>query len=628
MSESPMKKNLLSPSGSRVVRVFGLSLLGLLAGTMSAAPSGGPYGPVVQRYEVPAGAAHVLYVAPDAKAEATGASLSEPTTLAAAIERVVSGDVIILRGGEYRTGNLKLNQGITLQPYADEKPVLKGTKVAADWKKQRNGLWRTAWSTLFPARPADWWHRESVGQTTPMHRFNNDMVFVDGKPLQSAGWEGELNEGSYYIDYENGQVYLATDPTSRLVEITAYDSALVRVTSEVHGKKSDKKGYTMRGLTFTQYAYRALEVEGVEPEGVADPANFGKDVVGPTIEDCTITHCSRVAGYFRGDRFTLRRSRVSDTSTEGVYLIASSDCLLEKNVFARNNVEKIVGYYPSAVKIFNQTRRIVCRDNLVMDQPESNGIWYDVGNVDGVFVDNWIENCTDGFFFEISKNAVVAGNVFVDCEKGVRSLNSCGVRVYHNTFINTGAAFERDGRSAQGDHFGWHPATGPDVEERVNHVFMGNLIVADQALRVPAWSYRLADSSPYTPLVVFGQPQRLADRLKMPHVAAFDGNVYVRSGTALPGTVVSWSPSAGEKTTVEYPTLADFRKVQPAYEVHSQEFALPSSAVVQSVFLKKFELVPAFTAQVPADTLPAEVQKLLGWSAADATTPGAYPKKR
>jgi hypothetical protein len=623
-----MKKNLLSLSGSRSIRMLGIAIVGFGALLASARPSGGPYGPLPQRYELPVGAAHILYVAPDGKAEATGATLAEPTTLAAAIARVVTGDAIVMRGGEYRTGGLKLNQGVTIQPYADEKPVIKGTKIAANWTKQYNGLWRTAWESFFPARPADWWHRASVGQTTPMHKFNNDMVFIDGKPLQSAGWEGELKEGDFYIDYENGQVYLATDPTNHVVEITANDSALVRVTGEVHGKKSDKKGYTLRGLTFTQYAYRALEVEGIEPDGVADPATFGKDVVGTTIEDCTITYCSRVAGYFRGDGFTFRRCRVSDTSTEGLYLIASSDCLLEKNVFARNNVEKIVGYYPSAVKIFNQTRRVVCRDNLVMDQPESNGIWYDVGNVDGVFVDNWIENCTDGFFFEISKNAIVAGNVFVDCEKGVRSLNSCGVRVYHNTFINTGAAFERDGRSAKGDHFGWHPATGPDVEERVNHEFMGNLIVADKALRLPAWSYHIADASPYTPLVVFGQPQKLADRLTMSHVSAFDGNVYVRSGTALPGTIVSWSPSAGEKTNVGYATLADFRKAQPAYEAHSLEFEMSSSAVVRSVFLKNFELVPGFKATVPANTLPAEVQKLLGWSAADATTPGAYPVKR
>ncbi len=623
-----MKKNLLSSSAARVLRVFGLSLLGLVSGVAIAAPSGGPYGPIRQRYEVPTGATHVIYVAPDAKAESSGASLTEPTSLAAAIAKAVTGDVLVLRGGTYRTGNLLLNQGITLQPYADEQPVIKGSEIAKDWKSMRSGLWRTTWTKLFPARPADWWHREREGVKTPQHRFNNDMVFVDGVALRSAGWEGELDANSFYIDYENGHVYLAVDPTNKLVEITAHDGAITRVAGDLNGRKSDAKGYTLRGLTFTQYAYRALEVEGREPEGLRDPATFGKEVVGTTIEHCTITHCSRVAGYFRGDRFTLRHSLVSDTSTEGIYIINSADCLLEKNIFARNNVEQITGYYPSAVKIFNQSYRVTCRDNLVIDQTNSNGIWYDVGNVDAVFVDNWIENCIDGFFFEISKNAVVAGNVFLNCEKGVRSLNSSGVRVYHNTFVNTCAAFERDGRSAQGDHFGWHPSTGPDVEERVGHVFMGNLLVADAALRAPDQGYRLADSSPFTPMVLFGQPQKLADRLTMPHVAAFDGNVYVRSEAAVASPVVTWSPSAGAKTLVEHATLADFRKAQPAFEARGQEFVTNPGSVLRSLHLKNFELVPTFTAQVPADTLPAEVRQLLGWSAADATTPGAYPLKR
>lgn len=595
--------------------------------TASAAPSGGPYGPVRQRYEIPAGVPHVLYVAPDGKADASGATLAEPTTLAAAIARVVTGDVIVLRGGTYRTGSLVLNQGVTLQPYAEEDPVLKGTEVATEWKQLRGGLWRTSWTKFFPARPADWWHRDYEGARTPPHRFNNDMVFVDGRPLQSAGWMGEVDANSYYIDYENGLVYIGADPTGRTVEITAHDSAIVRTIGEANGKKPDSRGYTLRGLTFTQYAYRALEIEGHEPEGLRDPATFGKEVVGTTIEHCTLTHCSRVAGYFRGDRFTMRNCLVSDTSTEGVYLIGSADSLLEKNIFARNNVEKITGYYPSAVKIFNQSYRVTCRDNVVVEQPDSNGIWYDVGNVDAVFVDNWIEDCIEGFFYEISKNATVAGNVFVNCENGVRALNSSGVRVYHNTFVNTGALFDRNERSAANDHFGWHPATGPDVEARVNHVFMGNLVVASAALRQPDKSYRVGDGPATTPLVRFGQPQKLAERLTMPHVSAFDGNVYVRSGTALPGTLVAWSPAAGAKTVADYATLADFRQAQPAYEAHSQDLVLNAGSVVRSLELKNYDLVPSFTAKVPAETLPADVRQLLGWSEADATTPGAYPRR-
>ena len=275
--------------------------------------------------------------------------------------------------------------------------------------------------------------------------------------------------------------------------------------------------------SYARCAYRALEVEGKkqftsadeptdEPVGLADPSTFGKEVVGTLLENVTITFCSRVAGYFRGDGLVIRNSLISDTSTEGIYVIGSSDVLLERNIIRRNNVEHLTGYYPAAVKIFNQTRRVTCRDNLVIDNPDSNGIWYDVGNLDAVFVNNWIENAQDGFFFEISRDAIVAGNVFVRCNKGVRVLNSADVRVYNNTFVDTAASFERNERSATGDHFGWHPSTGPGVDAREGHAFVNNLLVASDA---------------YTqPLLRFEQPKALCGTLTRAQAATVDANVY------------------------------------------------------------------------------------------------------
>src|SRR6478736_2904356 len=502
---------------------FPLSALALAA-TLRAQPSGGPYGPVPQVYELPKAAAHLYYVAPDGTTSAAG-SLEAPTTLESALERVVTGDAIILRGGTYRSGSLVLNQGITLQPYRDEQPVIKGTRVATEWVSLPNGIWRTPWKTLFPSKPRDWWRRDREGMKTPQHRFNNDLVFVDGKALRSAAWEGELDADSHYIDYETGQVYVKFDPKDRLVEITAHESALVVTPKAAHGKAADHKGPTLRGLVFTQYAYRALEVEGKrgsvpateeptdDPIGLADPATFGKEVVGTVLEHVTISHCSRVAGYFRGDNLVIRNCLVSDTSTEGIYIIGSSDCLVERTIIARNNVEQLTGYYPSAVKIFNQTRRVIFRDNLVIENPNSTAVWYDVGNVDGVFVNNWIEGCTDGLFFEISKGVTVAGNVFLNCNKGIRILNSRDAKVYHNTFVNSLASFERNERSAADDHFGWHPATGPDVHERQGHVFVGNLLVGDA--RAPR------------PLLRTEQGPKLKGQLTTPQLAQSDYNVYV-----------------------------------------------------------------------------------------------------
>ncbi|HUL52361.1 MAG TPA: right-handed parallel beta-helix repeat-containing protein [Opitutaceae bacterium] len=580
-----------------------------------AQPSGGPYGPIAQRYEVPKAAAHVYYVAPDGTAEAAGTTLAAPTTLEAAITRVVTGDAIILRGGVYRTGDLKLNQAITLQPYADEQPVLKGTQVATKWVAQGNGLWRTAWPHLFPSKAQDWWRREREGRKTPPWRFNNDMVFVDGELLKAVGWEGEIDAHSYYIDYEAGQVYLGVDPANRLVEITAFDNALTRTTGPCHGKTSDGKGPVIRGLTFTQYAYRALEIEGREPEGLSDPATYGKEVVGTTLENVTITFCSRVAGYFRGDRLTIRHCLVSDTRTEGIYIIGSSDCLLEKNIFRRNNIQEITGYYPAAVKIFDQSYRVTCRDNLVTDLPHSNGIWYDVGNVDGVFVDNWVEGAIDGFFFEISKGAICAGNVFVGCDKGIRVLNSSNVRIFHNTLVNTVASIERTERSAVGDHFGWHPSTGPAVDQREGHVFVGNLLTAE------AWFHK--------PLLRVEQAKALCGKLTRPQIAQLDGNVYVRrAGAAGPpeaSPLLVWGPAAGENCMVECATLDDLRKLRPEFEAHSEYWAGYPGSVFKGPELGRYELIRPLPGAAAAVPLPAEIAQLLGWTEAEARTPGAYP---
>jgi len=587
-----------------------------------AQPSGGPYGPIDQRYEVPK-AVHVYYVSPDAKADAAGTSLDQPTTIESAIDRVVTGDAIVMRGGVYRTGGLVLNQGITVQPYLDERPILKGTKLATNWEALRNNVWRTKWPTLFPASPLSWWQRNREGMRTPLHRFNTDEVFVDGQQLMSAGWEGELDAHTFYIDYTSGYVYIGIDPANKQVEITAFNSALVRTSAPVHGKTNDHKGPVIRGITFTEYAYRALEVEGKkhftvndeptdEPVGLSDPSTFGKEVTGTVLENVTISYCSRVAGYFRGDGLIIRNSLISDTGTEGIYVIGSSDVLLERNIIRRNNVMQLTGYYPSAVKIFNQTRRVTFRDNLIIDQPNSNGVWYDVGNRDGVIVDNWIEGAIDGFFFEISRGATVAGNVFVRCDKGVRVLNSADVRIYNNTFVDTRASFERNERSATGDHFGWHPSTGPDVDHREGHVFVNNLLVASD-------SYRL-------PLLQFEEPKALCSRLTRPMVKEVDANVYVRP--VLPGVpappLVNWSPAQTDICSSTFNTLDDFRKVVTGFEANGRELDRTPRSVFRGADLGRYDLQP--NSGIPKSRLstPPDVRKLLGWTDQDAQYPGAY----
>jgi hypothetical protein len=585
--------------------VFALGILSNTGATF-AQPSGGPYGPTQKTYKVPQDAKHVYYVAPDGKVEAEGKTTNDPTTIDQAITRAITDDAIILRGGIYRTGNLRLNQGINLQPYQDERPILKGTHRATDWEKSSNGLWRTKWSTLFPASPEDWWRREREAARTPLHKFNNDMVFVDGRLLSATGWAGEVNRDSYWIDYEKGYIYLGIDPRDRLVEITAWDNAIVRTTGEAHGKISDQKGPVIRGITFTQYAYRAIEIEGKNPEEVSPESEYGKDVVGTTFEDCTISYCSRVAGYFRGNQLTIRNCLITDNGTEGIYVLSSNDVLLEHNIITRTNIENITGYYAAAVKIFNQCHRVTCRQNLVIDNGNGcSGIWYDVGEVDGVFVNNWVERSDNGFFFEISQGAICAGNVFVDCGTGIKILNARDVQVYQNTFVNSTAWFERTPRSAMGDHFGWHPATGPNVDKRDGHVFVGNLLVANESFD--------------RPLLVFAQTATLRDQLTDPQVSALDHNVYVRRNE------VRNTPPSIYGVPTDFQTPADLHSINNNFDSNSQNYDNYFGPLFKGEQLSRFELLSEFPGAKPSVPMPAEIGKLLGQTTDTLQFPGAFP---
>jgi parallel beta-helix repeat protein len=588
-----------------------------------AQPSAGPYGPVWQSYDLPKGTGRIYYVAPDGQAEQSGMTLDKPTTLAAAMERVETGDAIVLRGGIYRTGNLKFNQSIIMQPYMDEHPILKGTQIATQWENPKDGLWKTSWTHLFASKPADWWRpRRSV----PLCLFNNDMVFIDGKLLNTVGSQDEVDENSFYIDYDAEEVFIGIDPNDRLVEITAFDSAIIRTTRDCHGKTSDGKGPVIRGITFTQYAYRAIEIEGKDPEGLSDESNHGKDVVGTTFEHCTISFCSRVAGYLRGDKLTIRHCLVSDTSTEGIYIIGSADVLLEKNIFRRNNIENIRGYFPAAVKIFNQCYRTTCKDNLVIDHPNSNGIWYDVGNVDGRIINNWFQEVghiseqinvrqfqsrRNAFFFEISKGAICAGNVFVNCNYGIFVLNSSDVQIYQNTLVNSPAYIGRSGRSAVGDHFGWHPSTGPDVDERDGHVFVNNLLTADEQYRGH--------------LLQFWQQRSLRERLNKPQVKHLDYNVYVRCADTTSQPLILWSPAASENSLQDLNSPEDLHKLHPEFSAHSLYFDNYDGPLFKSPELGNYELLKAFPGSKAASPLPTEIRELLGWSTQEARFPGAYP---
>ncbi|MGF7140696.1 right-handed parallel beta-helix repeat-containing protein [Roseimarinus sediminis] len=584
------------------------------------------YGPQSKNYSLPEVAGTIYYVAPNGDPASSGTDLNQPATIKTAVSKAQSGDAIVLRGGEYRTGNLTFNQGIVFQAYQNEQPVLKGTLVAENWEVTSDGLWKIKWDHLFPAGPESWWRREREEKYTPLHRFNNDGVFIDGQFLESAGSMAEVKTGTHFVDYEKGEIYIADDPAGKLVEITAFRKAIVRTTAEIHGRQADNKGPVFRGLTITQYPDTMVHIDGYYPQGISAETEHGKDVVGTVFEDCTFSKSFRIAVFALGDSMVMRHCKIEDSNTEGLYLVASSDVLLEWNIFANNNIERWTGFFPAAVKIFNQTHRVVCRNNLIIDHPNSNGLWYDVGNVDGVFVNNWVENIGNvdkfgqgehiwsnysGFFYEISTQAICAGNVFLNCDQGAFILNSSKVDVYNNTFVNSTASFGRNSRGDDADHFGWHIRTGPAVDARDQHTFKNNLFYIEEKIdrqALTAW-----------------QPADMCERLNKPQFAELNNNLYLRQQANSDKALIHWSPANNENCSEQLSDPAALQTLYPGFEGESKYYPASNMAVFTDFDQNDFSL-NADTLLTPA-ILPEKVQKALGLATAQPAFTGAWPGK-
>jgi parallel beta-helix repeat protein len=219
----------------------------------------------------------------------------------------------------------------------------------------------------------------------------------------------------------------------------------------------------------------------------------------------------------------------------------------------------------------------------------------------------------NGFFFEISKGAVCAGNVFVNCDQGIFVLNSSNVQIYNNTLINSTVAIGRNARTAANDAmFGWHSSTGPDVDKRDGHVFVNNLLTGDS-------NYR-------RPLLFVWQPDSLSHQLSSPLLKQLDYNVYVRRSEKPTSPLIVWSPAPGDRSQAGFESLNDLRKLYPQFSANGQSYDNYGGPLFKSAELGNYQLLPSAPGAKSGMLLPADVRKVLGQTKKDSRYVGAYPQ--
>jgi len=160
------------------------------------------------------------------------------------------------------------------------------------------------------------------------------------------------------------------------------------------------------------------------------------------------------------------------------------------------------------------------------------------------------------------------------------------------------ACISRNERSAQGDHFGWHPSTGPDVDERVGHEFVNNLLYADE-------SYN-------RPLLYIWQPATICDSISDSQVLKLDYNVYIHKSSDPHKPAFIWSPADNEHCQYLFDTYDEFAVTFPQYTEHSKYYKSYYGPLFKNIELHNLELLKDFPAAKAGTELPIYIEKLIG----------------
>ncbi len=529
----------------------------------------GPFGPQEKSYPAPAGA---IFVAPNGVATASGNTLENPTTLPAAISNAKTGDVIVLRGGNYHAGDMSFSTKITIQAYLNEKPVIKGSSVAGNWTKD-GAAWFTMWNTLFKI-PEPNWYLASFG---PRCYWWGDMVFINGASRIPVENRNELVTGKFYIDYAAKRVYVAEDPAGKSIEITDLRNGFIRR----HGAGADAEGPTFLGLVIMDFAEHAIDIQGDMPNVLIPIGKLPNAPVKTRIENCRLLYCGLEALMAVAPESYIGYSDISMTTYCGIKINTAHNSILEHNILHGNNTYGNRGY-PSAAKIFMQSFNYVVRNNLV-ENNDADAIWFDVGHHDGKIYGNYFRNNSSGMKLEISHRTFVANNVFENNGQGIYIMTQADAEIYNNTFINSHLEFGRDNREID-----FHASTGPGPRNYHGHKVANNVFTG----AAPGYVWFTDDNNLDTNF----------------QTSLFAQNLFLKEG---PYTFDAAFPHRGWART-HYTTLADFTARYGGYESGCVQLAATSSALYRNRSIGDYRL-NALPGMPEGLAVPDTLAAMLGW---------------
>jgi parallel beta-helix repeat protein len=377
--------------------------------------------------------AATYYVATSGNDSNTGTLVSAPMrTITRAVNKVVAGDTVYVRGGTYRE-DVEMARGGTatapvhVLPYGTELPIVKGSDIVTGWVPHSGGIWKkTGWSV------------------------NSQQVFVDfdarpGNSLQQIGmpaahygsWEyptpvgsgvSSMIAGSFYWEAWSKTLYVwlkdGSSPNNHVMEASVRQRVFHMAQPYV-----SLKGFAFRHSNTSAFVQQGSAVELSSHS---------------TIENSDIQYMD-FAGLGMGyqqDSSQALNCNVSNNGNSGVNAIAATNFVVAGLKMNYNNSRKFNPlWHAGGLKAATGANGIV-RDSEAAYNT-GPGIWFDYSSSGKPIVvrSNYVHHNGPkeaAIFFEASSNGVIMDNVLVsNTRRGIYLAASHIVYVLNNTIVGT-----------------------------------------------------------------------------------------------------------------------------------------------------------------------------------------------
>ncbi|MFD4026272.1 sigma-70 family RNA polymerase sigma factor [Streptomyces sp. NPDC058576] len=415
---------------------------------------------------VPSGAVHVSAKAGDGGDGSEGRPYGD---LRQALSAAKRGATVVLRGGTYRVGKLAVRKQVTVRSAPGAQVWLKGSEEVRDWSGE-DGRWCTPWEHHLTA-PA--WEKpeEYLDPDSPM-ASRRDQVYADGSALRQVAGVDDVRAGTFAVDPGGKRLCVGADPSGRTMEATSQRYGLT-----VWGPAT--AGTQVRGIGFAHYGDEGLRIGA--PRVTVDRVTAVRNgVMGVNL-----------LGDGGPDDVVVRGSNLSFNGRKGMGGGKATNLLLENNLVSYNNTEGFRTAWDAAGIKVTDSAGVTARGNHLLGN-YAHALWLDIDVRDAEVTGNRLTaNRQFGVFFEISRGAVLAGNVSANNGAGVAVANASGARIVNNTLSgNVTNLLVKE--NAQRKPQPWEAKTGATFTTRDVSV-TNNLFVAPSTdttkehLRVQRW---------------------------------------------------------------------------------------------------------------------------------------------